>query len=192
MYYPYETPSSYTLLRPYLQDGEELLWAGKPFTSVPYRPSFSVLVFSIFWLGFALFWTVGATEADGAFGLFGLPFIGVGCFLFYKQFIGISKQMKKTYYAVTDRRAIILTETRHGVHCTEFAFANMTNVTLTSVRGNVGTILFPAPVSLYVSSRRGVTLQEATVTANHSFLMIDDGQTVYRLISERISEQARR
>ena len=125
MYNTYTIGASYALFQPYLQDGEELLWTGKPYTSVPFRPHLGTLLFSMMWLGFALFWTVGASVAGGAFGLFGLPFICVGCGLLYAQTLGAAKQMKKTYYAVTDRRAIILTENRLGLHCTEFSFLGM-------------------------------------------------------------------
>lgn len=187
--YSYESAASYALFRPYLQDGEELFWTGKPYTSVPFRPNIGVLIFSIFWLGFAVFWTVMASAAGGAFGLFGLPFIGVGCFLLYSQVIGQKQQMKKTYYAVTDRRAIILTEKPSGIHFAEFPFSNMTNVTMTAVRGETGTILFPTPyyATPYVS-RRGIPLQNAQQTVLNGFYMIDNVQTVCRLISERINQ----
>ena len=188
--YSYDDGAAYTLLRPYLQDGEEVLWCGKPYTSVPYRPNPAILLFSIFWLGFAVFWTVTASVAGGAFGLFGLPFVGVGCFLLYNAFFGQVKQMKRTTYAVTDRRAIILTERRGGVDCTEFPFANMGRVSLVSVRGEVGTILFPVAVfaAPYVSSRRGATMHMSQQQPlNHAFLMIDNVHTVYRLISEQIT-----
>ena len=188
------TLSSYAIFRPYLQDGEELLWTGKPYTSVPFRPDPRGLIFSIFWLGFAIFWTVGASAGGGLFGLFGLPFIGIGLFLFYTQFIGIGKQMEKTHYAVTDRRAIILTETRRGVLCTEYSFFNMGNVMLASVRGNVGTILFPSQPYLnpYASNHGSSARANIQQTMSHGFLMIDNVQMVYRLISERIAQNGYR
>lgn len=193
MNYQYETNSPYMLLRPYLQDGEEVLWTGKPYASTPFVPNIGTVIFSIFWLGFALFWTAGASLAGGFFGLFGLPFIGVGCFLLYSTLFGQKRQYQKTLYAVTDRRAIILVEGRHGVNCTEFSFATMQNVTMSAVRGEAGTILFPVfyTQAPYISSHRGSTVFQSTShTPQHQgFFMIDNVHSVYRLISERIHAQ---
>jgi hypothetical protein len=82
-----------------------------------------------------------------------------------------------------------------GLHCTEFSFLGMANVSLLSVRGEVGSILFPRPVyqmETYTTSRRGVSVQGMQNLSGHGFLMIDNVQMVYRLISERISEENRR
>lgn len=191
-----EHASLYTELRPYLHDGEEVLWTGRPYASVPYRPHIGTMLFSLFWLGFAIFWTVGASAADGFFGLFGLPFVGMGFFLLYNVFIGKGRQYEKTVYAVTNRRAIILMHTYRGVECTEFSFANMQNVTMSAVRGSTGSILFPYYYlqTPYNSSHRGrVTIGSPTQsTQPHGFYMIDNVQQVYHLISEQISKASYR
>lgn len=193
----YDTRATlYAALRPYLHDGEEVLWTGKPYASVPFVPNIGTVIFAIFFFGFSVFWTVGASAAGGAFGLFGLPFIGMGCFLIYQMLFGQKKQYKKTVYAVTDRRAIILTHTLRGASCTDFPFANLQSVTLSAVRGEAGSILFPSfyTPNHYPSSHRGATTVYYTASGvpQNGFYMIDNVRSVYRLISERTSEENRR
>lgn len=88
----------------YLLNGEVVLWegTGKP----PKGVNMAQMIFPIFWTGFAIFWTIMASMAGGFFGLFGVPFIIVGIFLF--------KQMKgdtaEKIYAITNRRLIIISK----------------------------------------------------------------------------------
>lgn len=178
--------------RPFLHAGEEILWTGRPYAGTPYRPPVYSIFFSAFFLGFALFWTAMASMA-GAFALFGLPFVAVGAWLMYHTVFGIKKRMKNTLYVVTDRRALIISRTRHGTDCAEHVFTRMQGVSVESIRGDAGTIrLREIPLydgDMYYGRRRGrynTAMAEAEMRA--TFQMIDDVQTVYRLISERITE----
>lgn len=175
----------YQMISPFLHD-EEVLWIGQPYASVRYRPNLFITVFALFWLGFAVFWTVSATAMGGLFGLFGIPFVCVGVFMLYTFFIGQRKQFAGTVYAVTDRRAIIVTNGRHGTNCTEFIFRNLQTVNLTSVKGTAGTICF-VPQTVYYREPHRRYYSYTAPAAGTSFLMIDHVQEVYRLISEHIS-----
>ncbi len=180
----------YRELEPYLRPEEEVLWVGKPCTTRNLPTTPILMLFPLFFLGFALFWTVMATAMGGAFGLFGLPFVAVGIWMLYYFAVGNKRQLARTVYCVTDYRAVILTHRRHGTDCTEYVFSMLSSVNLESVQGNTGTIRF-APVERYYEEygygrhRRGYAYDTARQFTT-AFLMIDDVHTVYRLISEQI------
>ncbi len=175
-------------LQPYLHEGEEILWVGQPYTSVTYKPHPTTLLFMLVWTGFAVFWTVTATAAGGPFGLFGLPFLAVGVFMLYTATVGGKKRFQNTVYAVTDRRAIILTNGR-TTNMTEYIYARLPSISLEDVRGTTGTIRFQSNVVYHnyrgrYNRRSSMTVTEGQDTA---FVAIDEVQKVYNLISERIS-----
>jgi len=98
--------------REHLGPDEHLYWAGtsdpaKLFTG---RDGFLV-PFSIFWCGFAVFWTVTATVSGAPFffPLFGSVLVLLGLHLVFGRFI-VKRHRKRTIvYAVTDRRALTIT-----------------------------------------------------------------------------------
>ncbi len=181
----------YNKLRPYLRDDEEVLWIGKPAAlNLPKRSAFTV-IFAAFFLSFAIFWMFAASSAGGFFFLFGIPFVLVGAGMLYGTTIGHKNGLKNSVYAVTEKRAIILTENqRSGVNCKEYVLANLASVNLENVRDNVGTIRFE-DVEVYnydygrYNRRRSSTYYpERELTT--AFVMIDDVHTVYRIISDRL------
>ena len=182
-------------LSPYLHPDETLLWTGQPYTTRKFRPNPLVAVFMLFWLGFAVLWTVMATSVGGFFGLFGIPFMLIGGYMVYMLFSGQKKQFGSTVYAVTDRRAIILYTDRRGVNCTEHLFAHLATVTMEEVQGTTGTIRF-RPTTVYHNGydpyegyrgyrRRGIST--TMVDQGGCFYAIEGVREVYRLISEQIS-----
>ncbi len=181
-------------LSPYLALDEEVIWIGSPTSSRddPNRSAFS-MIFLIFWLGFAVFWTVTAMATAGFMGVFGLLFVGVGIYLFYMMFIGRKKAVMHSVYAVTDRRALILADLpRKGRTCTEYIFANLPTISVENVEGTVGTIRFlpmTPPYYSYANSRhygRRTSAFDLEHDLCSAFHMIPDVQLVHRLISERI------
>ncbi len=182
---PASDPSLQSYVTPFLHDGEELLWVGQPYASTPVRPSVVAVVVSVFFLGFSLFWTCGAFIDGGFFGLFGLPFLGMGCFLVYMTFFGHKKRMMNTVYAVTGSRAIILCTGRKGTNCVEFNFARVQQVRMTTGKGTSGTICF-APET--PNNQNGNLWNAGKGDADTSFVMIDPVQEVYQLVSELIAQ----
>lgn len=91
-----------------LQPGEQLLWAGQPIQGVRFSKSdFLLIPFSLFWGGFAIFWTVGvAAVAPFPVWLFGLPFVAIGLYLMVGRFFFDARKRAHTYYGVTDQRVL--------------------------------------------------------------------------------------
>lgn len=179
----------YQEISPFLRSGESLLWTGTPGKIPSSQTSPFLLIFAIFWMGFAVFWTITATAIGAPFGLFGVFFIIIGGTLFYNIFFGKKNMLKTAVYAVTDSRAIIITHDRNGTNCTEYKFSSLSSVNLESVNGNTGTIRFMEE-DLYVRYHNGrrTTMHPDTVkrSAVSAFFMIDDVHRVYHLISEQL------
>lgn len=179
----------YTAAKAFLSSDEQLLWIGRPCQSAKPHVSPFNLIFSAFWLGFALFWTVTATAAGGAFGFFGIPFVLIGVYLMYTMVLGQRVKLKKTVYMVTDRRAVIVSKNIQGMACYEYYFNRMSTVSLSRVKGSVGTICFERYDGYYDDGwRRGYRSKPVNYELQTSFVLIDNVQSVYRLISDQISE----
>ena len=90
-----------------LQPNEKVAWKGRPnpFTGASIGTFKSL--FGVFFFGFAVFWTVGASQA-GAFALFGIPFLLVGAWMVSAPLRNYL-HARRTYYAITDKRVLILT-----------------------------------------------------------------------------------
>ena len=178
----------YRQIQPYLNHDETLLWMGRPTGKAPVQNAPFITVFMIFWLGFAVFWTVSAAAIGGFFAIFGIFFIGFGAFGFYNALFGQKNILKNAVYAVTDRRAIILTNGRNGVNCTEYIFSNLPHISLESVQGTVGTIRFVQNVPQYdgyYGNRHYHHSHSTQWQAQTAFIMIEDVHSVYRLITEQ-------
>jgi hypothetical protein len=104
-------------LQPYLLPGERIAWTGRPGQGVRLRAADAFLIpFSLLWGGFAIFWE--ATAIGFAFragegitsfmALWGIPFVMVGLYLIFGRFFVDAHVRARTFYAVTDRRVLVL------------------------------------------------------------------------------------
>jgi hypothetical protein len=103
---------------------ETVLWAGKPDPKRMALRSWPLTCFAIPWTAFAIFWVVAASgmifggsspsNAPGIFALFplfGLPFVLIGFGMLLAP-LWANLRAKKTVYAATERRLLIITEGR--------------------------------------------------------------------------------
>ena len=102
-------------------DGERLVWVSQAVPRYFTAATIAPMLFAIPWTGFAVFWTVTAFVAtrkasgddamSGAlrylFPLWGVPFILVGLAMLSAP-VWMARRLKRTVYALTDRRAVIL------------------------------------------------------------------------------------
>lgn len=133
-----------------LDSGERLLWAGMPKQGTIFRGSDVFMVpFSLLWGGFAIFWEIMAlqipSEKAGAvsivFPLFGIPFVLIGLYLIFGRFIYDTKKRAKTFYGLTDQRAIIVSGLfSKGVK--SLNLKSMSDVSLSEKANGYGTIVF--------------------------------------------------
>src|SRR5215216_6392607 len=100
-----------------LESGEQLLWHGRPGGRRFILGSIPIVLFGIPWTAFSLFWMAAASgflftkSGNGIFSLFalfGVPFVLVGFGMLGSPYWAYRK-MKRTVYALTNRRALIIT-----------------------------------------------------------------------------------
>lgn len=114
-----ELGSASVQLQSWLRPGERLLWAGQPDPNVVFAPGDGFLVpFSIFWSGFAVFWTAGAalSGVPPFFVVAGVPFVVIGLYMAFGRFTYKRWLKNRTVYGVTDRRAIVVVRGRSVQH----------------------------------------------------------------------------
>src|ERR1041385_6344562 len=118
-------PVPFDVFTPELQPQESVEWSGQPNPSVIFHPEdWGMIPFSLLWGGFAIFWLLGAsglwtwvsnkTAGDKAFGWFGViwgtPFVLFGQYMIWGRFVYKCWEKRRTYYALTNRRALIVQE----------------------------------------------------------------------------------
>jgi hypothetical protein len=174
-----------------LGSGERLLWKGRPRGGVRLRGSDVFLIpFSLLWGGFAIFWesiALFAVPKNNAAGwiapLFGLPFVLVGLYIIFGRFFVDAKMRQKTEYALTGRRAIIVS----GLFSRKVRSVSLQStpeVTLTEKADGSGTITFGAasPFSSWVQQNTW----SAGASQQPAFEMIDNVRSVYDLIQKAL------
>jgi hypothetical protein len=107
-----------------LLGGEHLLWTGQPDPRVIFeRVDIFLVPFSLLWGGFALVWEAGVlgsgvfgeghrSAAPWFFALWGIPFVVIGLYFIAGRFFYKAWRKRRTYYALTNKRALILIESR--------------------------------------------------------------------------------
>jgi hypothetical protein len=134
-----------------LGPGEKLLWAGRPPQKlVMFNIGDLFLIpFFLVWTGFACFWelaAIGIFLSDPAspaiiMPLFGLPFVAIGFFMLGGRFAGDVMVRRSTYYALTDRRVMIVTG-RKGQTVTSVPLEKIENIGMMIHRNGTGTLNF--------------------------------------------------
>jgi hypothetical protein len=114
-------PRALLKLQPELLSGESIHWAAMPNPSVIFHSDDLTLIpFSLVWTSFIVFWEAGALgfwssnfqkgTANIFMALWGIPFLVIGNYMLWGRFLYDAWLKRRTYYAVTDRRLIILQE----------------------------------------------------------------------------------
>jgi hypothetical protein len=167
--------------------GERLLWKGRPRGGIRLRATDGFLIpFSLLWGGFAIFWefmavTTPKNEPVGwVFPLFGLPFILVAFYIVFGRFLADAKMRQSTEYAVTDRRAIIVS----GLFTHKIRSINLQSsaeITLSEKADKSGTITFGAAPFGWWMQR---DLWYPSGSSQPAFEMIEDVRSVYDIIEK--------
>ena len=174
---------------PYLLPSERILWSGRPPRGLLFRRSDAFLIpFSLLWGGFAFFWEYMA-YAQGAplyFLLFGGIFVIIGIFFIAGRFVFDILVREKTIYAVTEKRALILSGFIRP-SLTALQLSSMSQISLEMIDGGKGTISFSG------SSPLGQIIRNPSWPGTGRYALpmferIDNAAEVYRLLQphERI------
>ena len=94
----------------HLRPDEQLLWQGVPDPSAWFTAEDAFLIpFSVLWCGFAIFWESSVIHGGPVFfQLWGVPFVLAGLYFVAGRFFYKNYRKRRTGYAVTTRRAMIL------------------------------------------------------------------------------------
>ncbi|HEY1256617.1 MAG TPA: hypothetical protein VGF01_17730 [Terracidiphilus sp.] len=174
-------------------DGETLLWMGQPSRKVIFHSNdIFAIPFSLMWGGFAIFWELGVTgsfqmsahSAPSFFVLWGIPFVVIGQYMIWGRFLYTAWRKSHTYYAVTNKRAIIL-NTAPSRKVTDRSLRNLGNLSISTRTDGIGTIEFQ-PVTEFNpnfgwGNRRSRNQLDINLS-NAIFYDIPDARAVYQII----------
>lgn len=169
-----------------LDPGEDLLWVGRPSRGIRLRPSDAATIpFSLMWCGFAIFWETMAFRmgAPFFFRLWGVPFVLVGLYMVFGRFFHDAWLRSKTYYAVTDRRVILLTEAM-GRKIVSLQLHTLPEMTLHERGDGSGTITFgrDLPVGTYGARRMPAGWLGSQAGAAPAFDLVPSVREAYGVI----------
>jgi hypothetical protein len=176
-----------------LMSGESVYWAGMPNPGVVFHSDdWQMVPFSLLWGGFTIFWEAGALGywGNGARGggpslfmtLWGIPFVAAGQYLIWGRFVVDAWLKRRTYYAATNRRALILQDGWKRKTSSIF----LEEIPTISFEGTMtGTLWFGPKYPIIVgrgSRKKTRSLSRFDVGDVPVFADIDDVESVYRLI----------
>lgn len=160
--------------------GENISWSGKAGGGllVTGRDVF-LIPFSLLWGGFAIFWEVSVmkTNAPDSFDLFGIPFVLIGLYLIVGRFFADAWIRGHLFYAVTNKRILIL---RSGIggKFTTLATDKLPTVTLSEKSNGRGTIRFGEAAPLW-GNRSGFGMWTPSTDSTPQFLNIENVRMVF-------------
>lgn len=166
-----------------LSPGESILWSGQPRRGIIFRASDAFMIpFSLLWCGFAIFWemSVLSTGAPFFFKLWGIPFVLVGLYMVIGRFFVEARQRAKTYYGVTNERAIIVS----GIFRKQIKSLNLktlADISLDEKTDGSGTISFGLSNS-NSARQNGFPFSRRNQSEVPSFDSIQNAKKVYEII----------
>jgi hypothetical protein len=112
-------PQAAAKIQPELMSGESVHWADTPNTRVIFHSDdWAMIPFSLMWTGFTVFWEAGALGFWGKepqrggpnvfMALWGIPFLVMGNYMVWGRFLVDAWLKRRTYYAVTNRRVLVV------------------------------------------------------------------------------------
>ena len=169
-----------------LDQGERVLWTGRPQLGLLLRKGdLAGVPFSLLWCGFAIFWEsqVLTTNAPWFFALWGIPFILVGIYLVLGRFVVDAWRRQRTVYAVTDRRALILSGLRTPT-LKSLDIEGLTDIELQGEGGERGTLVLGLSPANPAANFLGRSWPGTAAYMAPAFERIDDASGVLRIIRE--------
>jgi hypothetical protein len=148
-------PVSANIFASELLPRETLVWTGRPNPSIIFHADDWFLIpFSLMWGGFAVFWLVKASGLDGYlagdpgatlrwFGLiWGTPFVLIGQYMIWGRFFYTYWVKQRTYYALTERRALVVRDGFAGRSCSSVYLESLAVIDKNTRMDDSGAISF--------------------------------------------------
>ncbi len=186
-------PRAAQKVQPELMSGESIYWAEIPNPRVIFHSDdWTAIPFSLVWTGFFVFWEAGALGAWGKSSrpggndtfmvLWGIPFLVIGNYMVWGRFLVDAWLKRRTYYAVTNRRVLVLQEGWKRKSSSRFLDA----IPKIEREGTVmGTLWFgPKYPVVAAKGRKTRDMSRFSVGDVPVFADIDDADAVYRLIMD--------
>ena len=143
-----------------------------------------MIPFSLLWCGFAIFWEWGVVQegAPGFLELWGIPFVLIGLYFVFGRFFYEAFQRGRTYYAVTNRRVVIVTQA-FSSNIRTLGLEGLTDINLSVKTNGRGTLRFGRDVYPYGSfAFRG--WPGTSAGAAPAFEGIENAASVLRILRE--------
>jgi hypothetical protein len=192
-------PTSAFAIQPELVPGEALVWAGQPKISVIFHQEDALLIpVSLLWGGFAIFWEAGVSGIWGTsprgpwtFGmLLGIPFVLAGQYLIWGRFFYAAWLKKRTHYAVTNRRVIVVQDGWRRQIAAAY-LDSLRSLVKDGGSNGFGILRFDEPLSMWADKNQRLRRwNEVSIQGMPRFVDIEDVDSVYRLVSD-LRERAR-
>jgi hypothetical protein len=141
-----------------LLPGESLEWTGRPSPAVIFhQEDWFAIPFSLLWGGFAIFWLLGAAGIWDVFtnkpqhtfqylGIIGgAPFVLIGQYMIWGRFAYQAWKKRRTLYALSGRRALIVVQGLNGRTSSSAYFDNMPIIDKRVRADGIGSISFGGP-----------------------------------------------
>jgi hypothetical protein len=176
--------------------GERVEWIGHPNPSVIFHAEdWLAIPLSLMWGGFAIIWFLGASgiwnlwsnRPGSTFEWFGVvwgtPFVVVGQYMMWGRFVYRRWEKQRSYYALTNKRAMILRKGIRGRSCSSASFDSLPLLDKRARANGNGNISFGGPVTggwQWRHAPRPLTFDD-----------LDDADSVHR-IAIRLYEAARK
>jgi len=192
-----------------LASGESIAWMGQPNPSVVFHKQDLFLIpFSLLWGGFAIFWegsvagfwNQGSRNEAWIFGMiWGIPFVLIGQYLIWGRFVHDSWLKGRTYYAVTNRRVIVV-QKGWSKRIASAYLDSLPAITKEGSDAGPGTLSFVPDTSFFSGFAGGTSSSgrrnnwgawnSMSIGSTPVFRDIDNLGYVYRLVSD-LREKAR-
>jgi len=169
-----------------INPGERILWSGQPYQGIVIRAAdWFIIPFTLIWGGLALLFAYGMVTEHAPLGAVLISFFFglVGLYLIIGRFFVDALQRRNIYYALTDKRAIIIS----GVftqHIKSLIIQNLPEIGVTARRNGRGTITFGSshPFAWMYGSSGFPNM--GFYHAAPSFENIADVRSVYQLVKQ--------
>jgi hypothetical protein len=177
-------------LKKTLLEHEQVLWVGRPKQTVVFTRDDRLLIpFSILWGGFAIYWEIitffskdeAGTGSPLIFIILGLPFAIFGVYTILGRFIYKAWSKRNTYYAITNKRIIVLDKAKESFQTTDIR--SIPSINRTMGPNGIGSVSFGKTKIKPALENTGMDFLDPYIDSRVlTFYDIPDASKVYKIV----------